>query len=213
MSNKAKNSSINIKRLLGLVGLFVFCFVIMSIGILLSSMGISYAEEKSGIEVILPNMTEFIPMLIAFIVIAIIMAKFGWPMFDKMLETRKQTIADALKESEDKRLESERLLEEYKAKLEEAKIQADEIIKDAKLSSTDVGKKIEEDAQASAEASRERAKLAISQFKKSAEYDIKNQAVEIAFSAIEKLVVNDFNDEDHRQLIKKYINEAGDLRG
>ena len=63
--------------------------------------------ESGGISAILPNMTEFIPMLIAFIIVAIILWKLGWPMFEKMLAKRETTIKEALEKSEAAREESE----------------------------------------------------------------------------------------------------------
>ena len=57
------------------------------------------AEEKTGIAVILPDPIEFIPMLIAFLILAIVLGKFGWPKFEGMLEKREKTIADALEQS------------------------------------------------------------------------------------------------------------------
>ena len=59
------------------------------------------AEQEGGISAILPDMAEFIPMLIAFIILWIILAKFGWPMFAGMLEKRENTIREALKKSEE----------------------------------------------------------------------------------------------------------------
>ena len=68
------------------------------------------AEQEGGISAILPDMAEFIPMLIAFIILWIILAKFGWPMFAGMLEKRENTIREALKKSEEAQIESERWL-------------------------------------------------------------------------------------------------------
>ena len=45
------------------------------------------AEQEGGISAILPDMAEFIPMLIAFIILWIILAKFGWPMFGDIIFT------------------------------------------------------------------------------------------------------------------------------
>ena len=67
------------------------------------------AEQEGGISAILPDMAEFIPMLIAFIILWIILAKFGWPMFAGMLEKRENTIREALKKS-GKLRSSERVL-------------------------------------------------------------------------------------------------------
>ena len=74
----------------------------------------AFAEEGSGVAAILPQMDEFIPMLVAFIILWIILAKFGWPLFEGMLVKRETTIKDALEQSEKARVESERVLAEYK---------------------------------------------------------------------------------------------------
>lgn len=74
-------------------------------------------EESGGLSAILPDMAEFIPMLIAFIILWIILAKFGWPMFAGMLEKRENTIREALKKSEEAQIESERVLAEYQQQL------------------------------------------------------------------------------------------------
>jgi ATP synthase F0 subcomplex B subunit len=42
----------------------------------------AFADEGSGVAAILPQMDEFIPMLVAFIILWIILAKFGWPLFE-----------------------------------------------------------------------------------------------------------------------------------
>ena len=60
-------------------------------------------------------------MLVIFILLWIVLAKFGWPKFEAMLEKREMTIKDSLEKSEQARVESERVLEEYKRQLEDAK--------------------------------------------------------------------------------------------
>lgn len=167
--------------------------------------------ESSGIQVILPNMIEFIPMLIAFIVVAIILWKFGWPKLEKMLEERKNSIESALKESEEKRIEAENLLNEYKKKLEEAEIKADEIIKEAKISGLELGKKIEDNAKDQAKLTTEKAEMAIDQKQKAAELEIKQLSVDIAMTALKKFISNDLDDEKHRKLIEKYVKESGNI--
>ena len=90
------------------------------------------AEQEGGISAILPDMAEFIPMLIAFIILWIVLAKFGWPMFAGMLEKRENTIREALKKSEEAQIESERVLAEYNKQLADAKAQSAQIIADAR---------------------------------------------------------------------------------
>ena len=79
------------------------------------------AEEQAGIDAILPQMDEFIPMLIAFLILWFILAKFGWPVFENMLTRRENTIKDALAKAEEARLASERAMAEHEDQLAEAK--------------------------------------------------------------------------------------------
>ena len=51
----------------------------------------AFADEGAGINAILPQMEEFIPMLVAFIILWIVLAKFGWPLFEGMLNKREET--------------------------------------------------------------------------------------------------------------------------
>ena len=46
-------------------------------------------------------MEEFIPMLVAFIILWIVLAKFGWPLFEGMLNKREETIKNSLEKSEE----------------------------------------------------------------------------------------------------------------
>ena len=61
---------------------------------------LGHCREGGGVAAILPQMDEFIPMLVAFIILWIILAKFGWPLFEGMLVKRETTIKDALEQSE-----------------------------------------------------------------------------------------------------------------
>ena len=67
----------------------------------------AFADEGAGINAILPQMEEFIPMLVAFIILWIVLAKFGWPLFEGMLNKREETIKNSLEKSEEARQESD----------------------------------------------------------------------------------------------------------
>ena len=78
---------------------------------------------EQGIEAILPQMEEFIPMLVAFIILWVVLAKFGWPLFEGMLEEAREYNQELTwKKPEEARQESERLLAEYQEQLEGAKV-------------------------------------------------------------------------------------------
>ena len=166
-------------------------------------------EEKTGIAVILPDMNEFIPMLIAFIILAIILAKFGWPMFDGMLEKREKTIAEALEKSEEARIESERVLAEYKEQLADAKSQAAKLIADAKETGEAMRADITAKAQEEANSMIEKARVAIEAEKQAAMSELQNTVADLSVDVASRLVSNDLSDAEHRAIIERYLNEAG----
>lgn len=170
---------------------------------------LAFAEEKGGIDVILPDMNEFIPMLIAFIILVIILAKFGWPIFDGIVKRRDEAIKDSLKKSEDARIESERLLEEYRKQLADAKSQAAQIIADAKKTGETVQADIENKARMEADNMIEKAKAAIDSERKAAISDLQGTAADLSISVVARLVGEDLSDDDHRKIIERYVNEAG----
>ena len=90
-------------------------------------------EESGGISAILPNMTEFIPMLVCFIILVVVLGKLGRPKFAGMLEKRERTIKESLEKSEAARIESERLLERIQASARRGEVaEAAQIVADAK---------------------------------------------------------------------------------
>ena len=170
---------------------------------------LAFAEQKEGVAVIIPDMLETVPMLIAFIILVIILWKFGWPMFEAMLEKRERTIAEALMKSEEARIESERVLAEYQQQLSEAKAQAAKIVADAKETGEAVRADITKQAQEESAAMIEKARVAIEAEKQTAMNELRNSVADLSVDVASRLVANDLSDDEHRKIIERYINEAG----
>lgn len=173
----------------------------------------AFAEESAGIDAILPQMEEFIPMLVAFIILWIILAKFGWPLFEGMLNKRESMIKTSLEKSEEARQESERLLAEYREQLEGAKAQAQQILNNAKLSGDALEKEITARAQAEADAMIEKARVAIEAEKKNAIHELQSSMADTSIAVASRIIGEDFSDDEHRKLIERYVKEAGSLNG
>ena len=170
---------------------------------------LAFANEKTGVALILPDMVETIPMLIAFIVLVIVLWKFGWPMFEGMLEKREKTIAEALQKSEEARVEAERTLAEYQKQLAEAKAQASQIIAEAKETGEAVRADITKQAQEEAASMIEKAKAAIEAEKQAAMNELRTSVADLSVDVASRLVANDLNDDEHRKIIERYLHEAG----
>lgn len=170
---------------------------------------LAFAEAKTGVNAILPDPVEFVPMLIAFLILVFILYKWGWPMFDGMLEKREKTIAEALEQSEKARVESERVLEEYKKQLADAKAQAAQIVADAKQTGEAMKADITKQAQDESAAMIEKARVAIEAEKKAAVSELQGSIADLSVSVASRMIGQDLSDEEHRAIIERYVNEAG----
>ncbi|WP_221898944.1 F0F1 ATP synthase subunit B [Senegalimassilia anaerobia] len=166
-------------------------------------------EEAGGISAILPDMAEFIPMLIIFILLWIILAKFGWPMFEAMLDKREKMVKDALEKSEEARIESERVLEEYRVQLADAKAQAAQIVADAKQTGEAAKADITAKAQSEATDMIAKAKVAIEAEKKAAIAELQSSVADTSVAVAARLIGEDLTEGEHRKIIERYVNEAG----
>lgn len=169
------------------------------------------AEEGGGISAILPKMGEFIPMLVAFLILWFILAKFGWPLFEGILNKRETTIRSDLQSAEQNKIESARLLEERRGQLESAKNQTSQIIVEARQSAESMRANIEEDARAEARAIIEKANATIEGERKAAVDDLQKSIADISTAVAERLIGTDLSDEEHRRIIERYVKEAGSL--
>lgn len=175
---------------------------------------LAFAEEEEstgGIAAILPDMNEFIPMLVAFIVVAIILAKFGWPVLDNILATREASIKEALEKSEEARIESERVLEEYREQLAQARQEATTIVAEAKKSGEALVADATEKAKAEAEAIVAKAHASIETEKKAAIAELQSSVADLTVAVTAKIIGEDFSDAEHRKLIESSIAKAGNL--
>lgn len=171
----------------------------------------SEGGSGGGLSLLMPNMLEWIPMLIGFILLWVVLAKFGWPVITGMLDKRITTIKDSLERAEVAKIESERLLEENRAQLDEAKKQAAQIIVDAKTTGEALRAEIAAQAQEDARLLIAKANAAIETEKKAAIAQLQSSVADISVSVAGRLIGQDLSDKEHRKLIERYLAEAGSL--
>ena len=162
-------------------------------------------------ELLIPNLFEWVPMLIGFILLWVILAKFGWPVITGMLDRRVTTIKDSLEQAENAKVEGERLLEEHRLQLADAKKQSAQIIAEAKQSAEAIKTEITARAQAEAEGMITKARIVIEAEKKAAIADLQSSVADLSISVAGRLIAQDLSDADHRKIIERYLAEAGAL--
>jgi len=137
---------------------------------------------------IFPTMMEFIPMIITFAILVILMGKFVWPLALKALDERAEKIEGSLKKAEAAKLEAEDILTDSQEKLSEARKESAVII--------DAGKSAGESARADTikRAEEEAAEIiargyaSVETERKAAFEEIKGDSVKLAVAIAEKIL-------------------------
>ena len=137
-------------------------------------------------------------MLIAFLVVFVVLAKYGFPVITGMVEKRKQYIDESLINA---RLANEKIANiktECKAMLREAQARQSEILKDA----TETRNKIISDAKLKAqeEASRiiEDARLQIQSETEKAQRELRSHIVDLSVKIAEKVLLRNLQEKEEQ---------------
>jgi F-type H+-transporting ATPase subunit b len=145
--------------------------------------------------------------LIAFFIALFILQKLAFPRIGEALDKRRRAIEDSIDAAERTRVEADALLEEYRARLREAREQAEDIVTRARKAAD----RVHEDAVAHAKESREelmeRTRRDIEAETRRALDQIRREVADLTVLATEKLARKSLDDADHRRLIDEAVGE------
>jgi F-type H+-transporting ATPase subunit b len=146
-----------------------------------------------------------------FFLLLALLYKFAFNPINGMLEQRANTIESAIKHAEEIRVEVDQLRKESQANLAESRKEAQEIIGRATKAAEDA--KVEIAAQAKEEAVNMKAKahVEIAAATEAAKLELRDTAVTLAMMAAEKVLGRAITEEDHKKMVKEFVNEAGDF--
>ncbi|MDO8880938.1 MAG: F0F1 ATP synthase subunit B [Coriobacteriia bacterium] len=162
-------------------------------------------------ELIIPNTTEMWINVASFTVLFFVLAKFAFPPITKMLDERANKIRESLERAEDTRVEAERLLEEYKVQMAEARAEATQVIEQGRKVAESMKVEILAKAREEAEAEKTKAIEAIKAEKSAAVGEIQKQVADLSVAVAGKIIGSSLSRTDHEALIDKYLTEVGSL--
>lgn len=166
------------------------------------------AEGLSGADLLLPKMAEFVPALIAFLIIWIVLAKLAWPSILEMMEKRQQKIQGDLDAAAKERADAEAEHKEYQQQIANARKEASEIIAKAKREAEEERSRILAKAQEDAAATVAKSHDAVSSERRKAMIELSSSVVDLAVEISSKIIGNDLSVEDQRKLAEKYLAEV-----
>lgn len=162
-------------------------------------------------DLLIPKLQELIPALVSFLIILGIAWKFVWPPITDMLDQRAVNIRESLERAEAAKVEAERLLEEYRQTMAEARKEAGTILQQAKQAAEATRSEASARAQAEYDEMLVKAREAINGEKKAAIAELQASVAEISVTVAGKLIGTELSKEDHLKVIEKYVAEAGGL--
>jgi F-type H+-transporting ATPase subunit b len=107
-----------------------------------------YLAQSGSENPLVPNAAELITGLIAFFIVFGLLAKLILPRAQAMLEQRTEAIEGGLKRAEDAQAEANRLLEQYRAQLSEARHEAARLREEAKEQGARIKAELREEGEA-----------------------------------------------------------------
>jgi F-type H+-transporting ATPase subunit b len=161
---------------------------------------------------ILPETNEVVWGSLSFLVLFFVLAKLAFPAVRKGMDARADRIRRSLDEAEQAKNEAQRVLEEYRSQLADARNEAAGIIEEARQAADSMRRDLIHRAEAESAELRERAAADIRAQTDRALADLRSKVAELAMGAAEAVVVSSLDRDTQMRLIEDYINRVGAAR-
>lgn len=159
-------------------------------------------------DLIVPGSGLMIWQIIGFSIFFFILAKFAWKPILAALEERESSIENSLKTAEVARNEMANLVSENEKLLLEARIERDQILKNANEASARMIEEAKDAAAREGAKMIENAKAVIETEKQAALTEVKIQVAMLSFDVAEKLMRRNLSsDADQKALVEKFVKD------
>ena len=166
------------------------------------------SEDSGGSFLVSPNVGLMIWTLLVFLFTMYVLSKVAFPRIQEALDKRAKAIRESIEEAERTRDEANKILEEYRARLREAREQADEIVararraaEAAKAQAVDEGRAKREELLAAARRDIE------AETRRSLER-IRREVADLTVLTTEKVTRRSLTGEDQRRLVEEALAEV-----
>lgn len=166
------------------------------------------AEGESSNPLLEPSPGLMIWTLVIFGIVFFILKKYVFGPVAEVVEKRRDQIAESIDEAERSRDEATRLLDDYKVRLAEARREADQLREQGRKEGERQGAELVESAQAQRDRVLSDAETQIDAQARQAAAGIRDDVVDLALLAAEKVTSKSLSDDDHRRLIEEAIDSA-----
>ncbi len=161
----------------------------------------------SGSWLITPDVGLMIWTLVVFGISLYILNKAVFPRLRETLDKRQHSIEETIDAAERTRGEADKLLDEYRERLREAREQADEIVQRARQTAESHENRSVEEAQAKREEMMEQSRRDIQAETRRALEAIRSEVADLTVMATERVTRKVLTEEDQRRLVEDALKE------
>jgi F-type H+-transporting ATPase subunit b len=152
--------------------------------------------------------SNFFIQLVAFLILMALLAKFAFNPLLGIMEQRKKLVQDQLSNAESNRLSAERILEEQKQALQEARKEAHGIIEQARVTSVKQADDIIAAAKSEATRLKDEAVRDIESEKNKAIASLRAQVAGMSVMIASKIIEKQIDEKSQEQLVDQYLKEV-----
>jgi F-type H+-transporting ATPase subunit b len=165
-------------------------------------------ESGGGSFLVSPNLGLMIWTLVVFLFTMYVLSKEAFPRIQAALDKRANAIRESIEQAERTKKESDELLAEYRARLKEAREQADDIVARARKAAETAKAEAAEEGRQKREELLVAARRDIEAETRRSLERIRKEVADLTVITTEKVVRKSLEPEDHQRLIDEALKEA-----
>jgi F-type H+-transporting ATPase subunit b len=165
-------------------------------------------EESGGSFLVTPSLGLMIWTLLAFGITLWLLNKLAFPKIAEALDKRRKAIDESISHAERAKREADELLEEYRARLKEAREQSEDIVARARKAADSLADESKVAAREQREELMEATRRDIEAETRRAVEQIRKEVADLTVLATEKVTRKSLTPDDHRRLIQDALGEV-----
>jgi F-type H+-transporting ATPase subunit b len=174
----------------------------------IAAVAVPLAKSSGGSFLVSPALGLMVWTLVLFGITMWVLRRYAFPRIQEALDKRANAIRDNIEAAERQRKEADELLEEYRARLTEAREQADDIIARARKAADAAKADAAEDGKARREELVAAARRDNEMETKRSLARIRSEVADLTVAATEKLTRKSLDDADHKRLVEDALKEV-----
>lgn len=165
------------------------------------------AKDKSSNFLVSPDIGLMIWTLVVFFVTLFLLRKYAFPPIQAALEKRQHMIEESIDSANRVKQEADEILAEYRERLKEARVQAEEIVARARKNGEAAERQALEEAKGLREEQLEQARKDIQAETARALQEIRKEVADLTVAATERVTRKTLTEDDQRRLVEEALSE------